>query len=176
MAMIFLDLKVDGQSVPGDSTALGFAGLIEIERMSWEMKARQPGKNVASSTQARTHVQAEHLKLEKYFDSASTRLLRYMDTRKRFASATVSVLSMMMRGQSGRNDTMLVVELKDGYIESIDVDARESGKAIAVSESIALSFQECKIKYQPADPTKMRRSQVATEFLHKVEKEAVHTG
>jgi type VI protein secretion system component Hcp len=167
MAMIFLDLKVDGQSVPGDSTALGFAGLIEIERMSWEMKARQPGENVASSTQARTHLEAEHLKLEKYFDSASTRLLRYMDTRKRFASATVSVLSMMMRGPSGKNDTMLVVELKD-------VDARESGKAIAVSESIALSFQECKIKYQVADAATMRRSQVAMEFLHKVEKEAVH--
>jgi len=174
MAMIFLDLKVDGKTVPGESTALGFPGLIEIERMSWDIKARQPGENAASSTQARTHLQAEHLKLEKYFDTASTALYKHMYDRKRFTSATVSVLSMMMRGHDGRNDTMLVVELKDGYIESIDVDARESGKAVAVSETLALSFQECKIKYQPADPTKMRRSQVATEFLHKVEKEAEH--
>jgi type VI protein secretion system component Hcp len=170
MAMIFLDLKVDGKTVPGDSTALGFSGLIEIERMAWELTARQPGEDVAASTQARTHLEAEHLKLEKYFDSASTRLYGYMDTRKRFASATISVLSMMMRGHDGRNDTMLVVELKEGYIESIEVDARESGKAVALSESLTLSFRECKVIYKPADPTKMRRSEVSTEFVHTVEK------
>jgi type VI protein secretion system component Hcp len=172
MAMIFLDLVVGGSRVVGDGTAAGFAGQIEIESMSWELEAEQPGKDATAAEKARTHLKAGNLRLSKYFDSASTVLYTHMLKRKGFDKATISVLSMTMHDEAGNNDTMLQVELEKGYVESVDTSASESGKAIAVSESLSLSFKDFKLKYLPADDTGMRRSGVSSMFLHKVEGDA----
>jgi type VI protein secretion system component Hcp len=62
-----------------------------------------------------------------------------------------------------------VVELKDGYIESIDARASGSGKSLSVSESVTLSYRECKIVYQPLNPETLRREGKTTEFRHQME-------
>lgn len=170
MAMIFLELVVDGKRVDGDSTSRGFEGQIDIEGLDWEADVEEPGEDAESSGKsARAHMKAEHLGLSKYFDSASTRLYDIMNRRKRFDSARVTVSSMKIHESSQLDEKILVVELKEGYIESIDTRASGSGKSMSVSESLSLSYRECKIVYQPLNPETLRREGKTTEFRHRVE-------
>jgi len=170
MSMMFLELIVDSAPVKGDSTTAGFEGQIEVESMDWEADVEQPEDAKSSSgTKARSHFKGDRVKLSKYFDSASTALFSHMYNRVRISEARVTVTTMVLGASTGADENMLVVELEDCWIESIDARARETGKAMAVTESLTLSFKKCVLSYYALDPTSLRRDGAALTFTHVVE-------
>ena len=158
--MIYLKLYVKGKPVPGDSEMADHEGQIEIESMSWDLTAEHPGMN--SSQKARTEVRPKVLKLSKFFDKSSTNLCSYMATYEPFSVATITVLTMVLGGAKGKNLKLMTMQLSDGHIESVDVSASESGKSMAVKETVSLSFRKCKLMYYPNDITKPGREAPTT--------------
>lgn len=147
--MIYLKLEVKGKPVLGESRLKDYEDQIEIDSLSWSATAEHPG--MGANQKARTEVRPKAVRLGKVFDKASTNLCLHMNKREPFTTATITVMSMVLSGPDDKNIKLMTIQLNDGYIESLDLSASESGKSMAVRENLTLSFKKCKLQYYPAD-------------------------
>ena len=158
--MIYLKLEVKGKPVVGESRLTGYENQIEIDAMTWAASAEHPGMGTNKS--ARTEVRPKSIRLTKVFDKSSTNLCTHMKNREPFKTATITVMSMVLDGDQGKNAEMMSIVLSDGYIESVDMSASESGKSMAVRENVTLSFRKFKLNYYPVDLQKGTRGAAKT--------------
>lgn len=146
--MAFLKIDVQGLKIVGDAEFHGHLGEIVIDALSWSMTANEKGKDKADS-KGRGLPMLKHLRLDKTFDRASNTLGTAVLERKPMSVATISVMNMETADASA--EKLLVITLRDGFVESIDLNASESNNALKLKESLILSFHKIEFEYHPAD-------------------------
>jgi type VI secretion system Hcp family effector len=146
--MIFMKIDIEGLVVTGTSENKRFPDQIDLESVSWDATAKHPGLSTTSN--ARTEVRPKAVKIEKVWDRSSSSLATAMLNKAKVKTATITMLNMEMVDSSGDSPNLMVVELKDGFVDSIDLSAGKSGKAMEVKETVTLSFRRFKLQYHPA--------------------------
>jgi len=146
MSVSLILLEIKSGDVNGDATVAGYSNQISVESFTWGVKSDLKGLNKPSKGEnPKTPIEFKELSLKKQFDSASMGLLTMMNGDKQF-DAVLRFIDPSTGTKSGstvvKADAVLEVELKGCYIESISLDINDSGKAVAVSESVTLSFNQ----------------------------------
>ena len=95
-------------------------------------------------------------------DKSSINLATMMNTRKKFTLAGINFATMGSISRQTRAIPVMRLELDNGYVESIRIDASESGQSIQVRETVLLSFNRCTLKYYPVDVRTNGRGGVQT--------------
>jgi type VI secretion system Hcp family effector len=148
MASTLLYLTIDfdgkGRSVAGESTAARYKNRIEVESFSWGLKSTHRD---VEARKVNTTVKPDVIEIEKFYDKSSPTLARYMKENKRFKWAQLQYAWVVL-GED-RQTQVLNLTLKDGYIETIKLSASGSGKAMAVKETVSLSFRWLEMQYNP---------------------------
>jgi type VI protein secretion system component Hcp len=78
--------------------------------------------------------------------------------RQPFSTARLTMVSMVLAGAGGKTQKVMELLLSDGYVESVDLKASESNKAISIKETVTLSYTKCELMYYPPDPSDIRRT------------------
>lgn len=147
---LFLKIVVDGNPIEGESQSEGYEKQIEVESFSWQTQATITTDKSASSGHAVT-LEQTHLKLNKFFDSSTGLLCKVAATeppRKRFSTALLTMVSMS-KERAQANHRVLELLLSDGHIEEVTLNASEGGHALALRETVTLSFRKSELRYFP---------------------------
>jgi len=160
MSTSLLLLEFPGAAVTGDCTIAGFAGHISLDSFSWgSVKAitkQEKGKKPTTS------VKFDKLQVTKVYDCSSIPMANMMNSETKFATAVLKFIDPLSGSakpgvKASKFESIMEMEMKDGYIESITMRAAESGKAISVIEDVVLSFHEVSLSYYVYDPAKNTR-------------------
>ena len=160
--MIYLQLIVGSEEVPGDGSILDYEGQIEIESFSWKVEAKHDQKGEAGAYT--TAVYPKSIRFSKLVDTATPNLCKHMDAKARFATATVTMLTTGWAGQGSSHQRLMQLVLSRGYIEDVNISANESGKVVALKETLTLSYEKSEIRYFPFDAARRARTNVITRF------------
>lgn len=160
LPMAFMKITVDGLTIVGNAEHRLFVDAIVIDGLSWDMNAKQSG--MATSGNARAEARLGEIKLEKNFDRSSTGLATALLQRRKVSVATITTLNMELAVDESYEPKMMVLEIKDGYVEAIDLSVSGSGLAQAVKETIRISYRKIKLDYHPADTNKIGRAAAVT--------------
>jgi len=159
--MIYLQLIVGSEEVPGDGSILGYEGQIEIESFGWKVEAKHIPKGREEYT---TAVHPKSIQFVKLVDTATPNLCKHMEAKARFATATVTMLTTGWAGQGSSHQRLVQLVLSRGYIEEVHITASESGKVVALKENLTLSYEKSEIRYFPFDAARRARTNVITRF------------
>lgn len=162
--LIYLNIDFGNGWVVGESTAAGFLGQIEIESFSWDMKVEHRRDKDANSTESQGTVEPGDVTLEKFFDRSSTVLVQNMQTQTAFTVAHLVFVDMVL-GESEHTKVMKIV-LEDGHVEDVRLSGSGSGKAMAVKESVTLSFRKIAMEYFPPGATKDARASTSVSWTY----------
>jgi type VI protein secretion system component Hcp len=155
MSTSLLLLELPG--VTGDCSIVGFSGHIALESFSWGLHADST-KSDAKGEKAKISVKFEKLQFSKYYDSASIQLCNLMNSDTKIEKGVVlKFVDPTSAGSNSKFESIMEMELKEVYIESISLRASESGKAISVTEDVVMSFHEVALRYYAYDPVKKTR-------------------
>lgn len=152
--MAFMKIKIDGMSIVGNAEHHLHVDDIVVDGLSWDMNAKQAGM-ARSTGNARTETRLGEIKLDKFFDRASTALAKALLLRKKVEVATITMLNMEMAEEA--SSKMMVLEIKDGFVEGVDLSVGSAGNAAAVKESVRISFREIRLDYYPPDLARIGR-------------------
>lgn len=146
-SQIFLKITFTKQSTitTGEAETAGYEGQIVLSDFDWSMSA---GKDVAKGAGVTRRVNATEIKVAKRFDGSSTALMNAMKTRDKFVTARITVAQSFATDGGDARDAF-VLEAKDGYIESIDLDLVADGKAMVLQEELVLRYTKLKIDVVP---------------------------
>lgn len=162
VSLLLLEMATAKGAAPkGDCTIPGFLEHIAVESFSWNVKTATTEKSKDSPNVA---VQPSELRLNKHFDSASSALCKMMETNTPFTKATLRFIDPSTgSANNGKFDSVLEIELTDGYVERISVSASDNGKSVAVTESISLSFRSAvTLTYRAYDASSRSRNKPIT--------------
>jgi hypothetical protein len=98
-----------------------------------------------SRTSGRTEVRPKSISLEKLVDSATANLCKHLsatDEKGKFTTATITMLTAGWVGQNSSRQRLTQLVLSSGYIEDLKLRASESGKAVALKETLTLSLRQ----------------------------------
>jgi type VI protein secretion system component Hcp len=144
---IYLNVVLDSGAVPGESTAGGYEGQIDIDGFNFAATAK---KNVLKDVQkgVKANLDLNRVTISKVFDGASLHLANAMRNRKRFSTATISVDQQFVFDDVDKiANQILIIDLLDGYIADIKLRTSESGAGAQIKEDIELSFHNISIVY-----------------------------
>lgn len=167
-SQIYLNLiMIGGSQVRGEASDAGYEDQIEIENFGWGMSPRDPKK--VSKAVAQAAFAADKLKLTKFYDVASTSLANQLAGRVAFKSAKLTVDHHKQNtGEARKANPMMIIELRDGFIEDINLSVSEGGKSVAVREVLNLSWKEVIVTYHPSTADRTQR-QAAVTFNAKID-------
>ncbi len=144
--LLYLHIDFDGKEVFGEASAGSYKDLIEIESFSWRVKATH--REDTKSRKVNTSVTPDMLALEKFYDTASPRFAKRMRDGLPFKRATLHFAYRGVLDGSKLTEIMSII-LEDGYVEDIKLNATDAGKAMAVKESVELSYKSLVLLYRP---------------------------
>lgn len=168
-SLLLLELETKSFVPKGDCSIPGFEGHIVIDSFSWDFSnvTKIEGKNVARA------LKLGKVKFAKSYDRSSTSLCKLMeqDTSKNgphFLRATFKFVDPTGNYGSSRNanmDSIMELELTDGFIDEISIKVAEESKVVSVKEDITFSFKTAVvIRYNIKSPTGRRTAM--PEFLY----------
>lgn len=149
--LLYLDIDFDGKPKKGEmgeSTAVDFDGQIEVESFGWSIDAKH--KENTRDREVNSSTTPKVLTIEKFFDSSSIRLAQYMKDAKPFKKAILRYMDgTIVEGRNRSVQPVLMITLEDGFVEDIKLSSTSAGKALAVRETVELSFKKLEIQYRP---------------------------
>jgi type VI protein secretion system component Hcp len=149
LTSIFLKLYMDSKAVKGEAETKGYEGQIECDSFKWDL---DPATTKGEST-ARAHstIKGKPVTFSKLYDEASGIMMLNSHNRTPFTTARFTIVTMALTAAGGKSGKMMELLLTDGYIESIDLKANESSKAISIKETVTLSYKKSELMYYPPD-------------------------
>jgi type VI protein secretion system component Hcp len=143
----YLNVILDSGPVPGESTAGGYEGQIDIDGFDFAATAKEVAlKKVQKGVKA--NLDLSRVTISKVFDGASLYLANAMRNRKRFSTATISVDQQFVFDNVDKiANQILIIDLGDGYIADIKLRTSESGAGAQIKETIELTFHNLSIVY-----------------------------
>ncbi|HSI61232.1 MAG TPA: type VI secretion system tube protein Hcp [Ideonella sp.] len=151
--LLYLSIAFDGDPVPGESVAERFENQIEIDDFRWGMSVKGNRKQTTGpAAQARQAANVAHknLVLSAFFDTATTALIKCMTQRKKFRLARLTVAHPVNSEERRRKVDVMEIELRQGYVEKVNINASESGKSGSLKVSYELSYTGVGLNYHPA--------------------------
>lgn len=148
---LYLKLTANGGLINGDSTERHFERQIAVDDMKWRMSStHEPLVDARDKKKVKTINLPKRVELTKAFDRSTTNLCMLMAQRKPFSEAVISMVKGFAASDTPR--TLVDVTLTDGFVESVALNVSESDKAVAVQETVTLSFRTLEISYRPDAP------------------------
>ena len=111
---IYLNVELDSGPVPGEATAGGYEGQIDIDGFQFTASAT---KSVLKDVQkgVKANLDVSRVSISKVFDGASLHLANAMRNRKRFSTATISVDQQFVFDDVDKIANQIrIIELQDG--------------------------------------------------------------
>lgn len=110
----YLNVILDSGPVPGESTAGGYEGQIDIDGFDFAATAKEVAlKKVQKGVKA--NLDLSRVTISKVFDGASLYLANAMRNRKRFSTATISVDQQFVFDNVDKiTNQILIIDLGDG--------------------------------------------------------------
>ncbi len=130
-------------AVKGEAVAPGHVD--EITVIAWHWGVASPTS--VGSGQATGRRVYETLRIDKYVDASSTKLMNALAVNEEIKSATLSLR------KAGSDEDFFIVELKQARIVGCKVDAEADG---TLSETVSISYQEIEITYHPQQESGQR--------------------
>lgn len=163
---IFLDLTVSGSRVRGEATIQGFEDQIEIDDFKFEIKASAASPK-QTDKKLSTRLEPGALQLSKVYDKSSTNLMRHASTQFEFDHAKITVAHPALDG--GQREPMLVIELWEGVVKSVNLSMSGSGISSVLKEDVVLTYKEVRFEnHLSGEPQRGRVASAATVFHAKV--------
>lgn len=167
-SLLLLELETKSLAPKGDCTIPGFEGHIVLESFRWTISASTPEK-VGGKPVPRV-IKPGKVTLSKPYDRSSTGIAKLMERSTKdphFLRATLKFVDPHSHSgnSNAKLETIMTLELTDGFVEEISLKASESDKSIAVSEDITLSFDTC-ISISYNTPSAGGKTQASPEFLY----------
>jgi type VI protein secretion system component Hcp len=169
-SMIYLKITF-GNPVKGSGTTVGYEEQIDIESFDWKVKVEQV--TAAGTKEVRPKVTADAISLDKFFDASTSVLCSKMDDREQFSTATITMLTMNLAGANGQPQKLVEMILYDGYIKKLNIKASESGKSVALKETLTLTYDKLEVIYYPMDAVRQTRGSKSMPFLLKTPSEKI---
>jgi len=168
--LIFLKICNDetGKGDPlikGESNAAGFEDQIEIEAVEWRFGL--PGYPAGGE---RAQLEFKELTLEKHIDASTCTLLDWAKTKKRankpkdeIKRMTITYVDMVVAAD-GKSSAVPVVEFMvyGCYLQNIDLNVSDSGKSVALKETLEVSYQKIDVVYHPLGADRRQRGGALT--------------
>lgn len=153
---IFLSITIGSGPVGGEASAAGYEDMIELESFSFGLSAKHALRQSANNTRPQLNYDA--VKISKVYDVSSVRLATHMGARARFSKAEIFVDQHLQESASvKKQNPVMVIELKNGFIEDIRLSVSTGKLASTVREDISLSFVNFKIRYYPSSVVRGKR-------------------
>jgi len=161
-----MKLKVNGKPIEGESSERHYEKQIALERLGWSTSAEhEAGLDKKDTKHVEPTNTPQPVTITKAFDRSSTNLCTYVAERTRFDEAVITMVKGAAWDKDGAIPRRLIeVTLTDGLVESVSMNATESGTAVGVSETVTLSYRNLKILYYPDRPERARGELPPTEF------------
>jgi len=160
---LFLKLTSGGKPIEGESSEKYFEKQIVLESLAWHMAStHEASEDKRDTKKVKTTNRPKRVELTKSFDRSTINMCAFLAKRTAFDKATITMLRGLAWDEKPR--PLVEIELYFGYVENVGLSASESGKAIAVSETITLSFRRIKILYYPNVTSSLRSDEAATTF------------
>lgn len=143
---IFLHLEIQGGQIHGEATTGGYEGEIEVESFRWGVTATKDPKQDNRSVKPK--IKYDTLSVTKLYDKASINMARYLGKNTPFDSAQLIIdHHIHAAGTKKDQNPSLIIDLSDGFIESIKLSISESDKGATVKEDITLRFRRVDVLY-----------------------------
>jgi type VI protein secretion system component Hcp len=154
---IFLRLTMArGNKIRGEASAGGYDGLIEVENFTWAVSSKYSLRQ--DRAKVRPQINYDKVKVSKLYDVSSVSLASHMNGRIAFKTAEIIVDHHLQEtGLAKAGNPLMVIELRNGYIEDIRISVSEGKLAATVREDMSLSFMNFKITYHPGGADRMKR-------------------
>lgn len=174
-SQIFLKISFEGldSSGIGESETAGYQGQIILSDFDWAMTGKDVIKGTGPGRSVTRRIKADELSIKKRFDSSSVTLMTAMRERKRITSATVTVAHGFgtgagAGGSEGDLRDAFVLEVKDGYIETINLALVADGKAMVLQEELSIRYSSLTVHVYKVAPNGRYMKERST-FLTDVE-------
>lgn len=152
-SQIFLKVEFEkAGSVGGESEVAAYEGQIVLLDFDWSLGvASDVAKGKGTAREVTRRLKGDPLKISKRFDIASTALFSAMATRDRITSARITVAqSFAIQGVATLRDAF-VLEVKDAYIETLDLDMVSDGNAMVLQEDLTIRYSKLKLEVTPVN-------------------------
>jgi type VI secretion system secreted protein Hcp len=141
-------LKFEGPPVPGESTAVGHEG--EIDIVSWSFgETRATAAGGGGGGRAAGRVSMTDFHFTKRVDKASPALFLACASGTHYKTATLTVRN----GVEGEGQDFLKYRLSTILVTSFSLDGHGEGSQERELDSFSLAFQKILISYTPTTPT-----------------------
>ncbi|WP_077035856.1 type VI secretion system tube protein Hcp [Pelomonas sp. KK5] len=138
ISLILLQVIDGGSPIEGACTLEPYQKYIVVDSFDWSVEMDSSGDLKS------TKLKPKKVSISKHFDAASTKMYALMEKDPPF-EATLRFIdpAMTVRGVKDVDaGTVMKIELKGCHIESVSLGADDSGKSIAMTETITFSFEE----------------------------------
>ncbi|HRD83853.1 MAG TPA: type VI secretion system tube protein Hcp [Rubrivivax sp.] len=166
---IFLDLRISGNRILGESTIQDYEDQIEVDAFKFDLKVKATSPK-QGQTKLSTRVQPTELKITKLFDRSSANLARYAAQQFEFDSAKITVNQHQHTDSGAHALPMLTIELWEGVIKSVNLTMSGSGKASTLKEEISLTWKEVSFNFHSGSTDRLQRGS-ATNFNCRVQEQ-----
>lgn len=153
---IFLDLRIAGNRMQGEATIADFESQIEIDSFKFELKAKSSSPK-QGERKLSTRVEPSVLRLSKLFDRSSANLTRYAARQTEFDTAKITVNQHQAGAGGSHALPVLVIELWEGTIKSVNLSMSGSGASSSLKEEVVLSYKEVSFDYHAGTETRTGR-------------------
>jgi type VI protein secretion system component Hcp len=162
-SLLLLEFIPKSGVIKGDCTIVGYEGHITLQSFSWGVKAEDKKDKNSPKGEFLTIHKLDNLTVSKYCDGASVPMINMMNADTEFIRAVLRYVDPSSNPTGGASagsefDPILEIEMLKGYIESISIEASDSGKSISLVEKLSLKFNQVKLQYYAFDPKSKTRT------------------
>jgi type VI protein secretion system component Hcp len=162
---IFLDLSISGNRVRGEATIQGFEDQIEIDDLKFEVKASAASPKQGDKKLS-TRLEPGALTFSKVYDKSSNNLMRNASSQLEFDYAKITVNQAMIESEGTQRDPILVIELWEGVIKSVNLSMSGSGISSVLKEDVVLTYKEVRFENHFSAQTQRNRIASAATVFH----------
>lgn len=163
--LFYLSIAFDGDPIAGESVAARFENQIEIDDFRWGMSVKGNRKQTtgpAAQAKQAANVAHKNLTMSAFYDTATSALIKAMTTRKKFRLARLTVAHPVNSEARKRHIDVMEIELRQGYVEKVNITASESGKSGSLKVSYELSYTGVGINFHPASKNRATHDSLVT--------------
>lgn len=147
--------------IQGESTAWGLEKLIEVEGFDWSLSVGQAATRGSTATDSRkATAEQKEFSFKKFYDVSSEALAMAVQSTEVFTSMLLT--QVVFEEQGGDDDdpttggggeqpplVALQIELQQARVKSVSLRTGGSGKGVAVTEEVKVSYENLRIVYFP---------------------------
>jgi type VI secretion system secreted protein Hcp len=138
---MFLDIN----GIPGESTVTGHAGQVDVLAWSWGMS--NPGTTHGAAGTGSAKANFQDLSVTKYVDKSSPLLMLHSAN-----GALISTVTLYVESANGGANPVQIIKIVMSNVLVTSVSSGGSGGEDRLTENITLNFSKIEYDYSPVNP------------------------